>query len=142
MVDKVRPLKIERSGDGTEIDPFPTECDPAEDYLVGRGFSFENSDSYLMEKIGRLIDSKIPDWSEKPTYLVNGELDFLELFNGATQITANRLAKVQMSYDGSLNPTSEVWSIYDTNGTSVLRTVTFTHSFTSYSLTNSVVATT
>lgn len=141
MVDKVKPLKFETSASGTETDYLPTESDPTEDYVAGAGFSFKNSNDYLLEQIGRLTDNKIPDWSEKPTYLANGELDYLELFTTSTQITANRLAKIQMTYDGSLNPTTEAWSIYDTDGTTVLRTVTFTHTFTSNDLTNSVVAT-
>lgn len=46
MVDKVKPLKLESpSLGGTETDPFPTETDPAEDYLACAGVSLGNSDT-------------------------------------------------------------------------------------------------
>lgn len=48
MIDKVRPLKIEKAGDGTEIDPFPTETDPSEDYLASKGIALENSDATII----------------------------------------------------------------------------------------------
>lgn len=44
MVDKVKPLKLETSIDGTEVDPFPREADPIEDFLAAKGLAFENSD--------------------------------------------------------------------------------------------------
>lgn len=49
MADKVKPLKIESSATGgTEDNPYPTETDPAEDYLSCKGISFTGSDNYLM----------------------------------------------------------------------------------------------
>lgn len=72
-----------------------------------------------------------PTNSEKATYLGNGELDYIEFFSSATQTTGNRIAKATFTYDGSLNPTSEVLQLFDTNGTTVLKTVTFTHTFVS-----------
>jgi len=45
MVDKVRPLKIENSVDGTQDDFVQTETDPAEDYIAAKGMAFENNDS-------------------------------------------------------------------------------------------------
>lgn len=51
MVDKIRPLKIERpSAGGSEDDPFPTEADPTEDYVAAKGISFESSDGHLIDR--------------------------------------------------------------------------------------------
>ena len=50
MVDKIKPLKIESAaGGGTETNLFPAEADPTEDYVAGKGISFENSDSRLID---------------------------------------------------------------------------------------------
>jgi hypothetical protein len=47
----VKPLKIEHSSSGgTEIDPFPRESDPSEDYLAGKGIALENLDTFLIQK--------------------------------------------------------------------------------------------
>jgi len=51
LIDKVKPLKIEHSTlGGTEIDPFPRESDPSEDYLAGKGIALENLDTFLINK--------------------------------------------------------------------------------------------
>lgn len=55
MVDKVRPLKIERAADGTQTDPFPIEANPSEDYLTGKGLSIENNDGFLVDKAGNSL---------------------------------------------------------------------------------------
>jgi hypothetical protein len=44
-IDKVKPLKIEDSTNGTEFDMVPTETDPTEDYLASKGIAFENSEN-------------------------------------------------------------------------------------------------
>lgn len=50
MADKVKPLKIENPAlGGSETDPFPTEADPNEDYITGKGFAFENNDDRLLD---------------------------------------------------------------------------------------------
>lgn len=142
MVDKVKPLKIEHSSlGGTEDDPFPVEADPNEDYLAAKGIAFGNDDNFLIEKIGRVILEKLQDGSQKPTYLVNGDVDYIEFFNSSTQITANRIAKVTLGYTTN-NVTSETWVFYDTDGTTVLRTITLTHTYSSNDWTNTTEATT
>jgi hypothetical protein len=71
-----------------------------------------------------------PTNSQKATYLGNGEVDYVEIFSGPSQITANRVARVDMAYDGSLNPTTETWVHYDpADGSTVLKTHTKTHSW-------------
>jgi len=143
-VDKVKPLKLESpTGGGTETDLFPTEADPNEDYIAGKGFSFENLDTHLAEKVGGLLKFTTPDFSFKPTYLGNGELDYVEYFEGATQTTINRRLRVDMTYDGSLNPTVETWAFYNpSDGTSILRTIAVTHTWTGVDLTKSAEVTT
>jgi hypothetical protein len=42
MVDKVKPLKMETSLDGTQDDVNLTETDPKEDYIAAKGVAFEN----------------------------------------------------------------------------------------------------
>lgn len=143
MVDKVKPLKFETSVDGTQTDIYPTEADPTEDYLTGKGFSYENSDDHRSEKIGDLIAHIVPNFSLKPTFLANKEIEKIEYYNGATQTEINRRAIVEMTYDGNLDPTVEVWKIFDTaDGTTVLKTFTITHTWVSNELTKSVEVTT
>ena len=49
MVDKVKPLKIEDTTDGTELDMAPTEANPSEDYLASKGLALENLDTLLID---------------------------------------------------------------------------------------------
>lgn len=79
--------------------------------------------------------------SEKPTFLANGELDNIVFYSSATQVVANRIMDVQMTYDGSLNPTQEVWQIYDTaDGTTILKTITLTHTWVGAEITKTEVS--
>ena len=48
MVDRVKPLKLENTTDGTETNRFPTETDPTEDYLACKGLALENSNGTLV----------------------------------------------------------------------------------------------
>lgn len=52
MVDKVKPLKIEDTTSGTELDMFPRETNPANDYLASKGLALENSDASLIDLNG------------------------------------------------------------------------------------------
>jgi len=79
------------------------------------------------------------DISQKPTYLGNGELDFIEFFKGPTQITANRTT---LAYDVNLNPTAETWLVYKSDGTTVEKTIVYTHTFISADMTKTVMVTT
>lgn len=45
MADKIKPLKIEDAISGTEMDMFPTEADPNEDFVAVKGVAFENLDT-------------------------------------------------------------------------------------------------
>lgn len=48
MVDKVKPLKLEDTIDGTEFDMTPTEANPSEDYIAAKGLALENSDDTVI----------------------------------------------------------------------------------------------
>jgi len=53
MADKVKPLKIESiAGGGAQNDMFPTETNPAQDYLAAKGIAFENSDARIIDLDG------------------------------------------------------------------------------------------
>lgn len=70
------------------------------------------------------------DVSSKPEYLGNGDVDKITFYSSGTQITANRVAQAQLSYSSG-EPSTEVWTIYDTaDGTTVLKTITYTYTFT------------
>lgn len=135
MVDKIKPLKLEDTTSGSSFNFTPTETSPSQDYLATKGIAFENSDSFLIDKIGRELSAKVPTRYAVPTYLGNGEINTISYYNSATFVDANRIAKVTMAYDVNIDPTSEVWVYYDTDGTTVLRTVTFTFSNTSFEVT-------
>jgi hypothetical protein len=141
-IDKVKALKIEEAIDGTEVNPFPVESDPSEDYLSSKGLSFENTDDYIAEKLARLIGFTTPDGSEKYTYNINELISTVEFYITSSQITANRKAKVDITYNVSQMPTTEVWSLYDINGTTILRTITYTFTYTGDNITNVTEVTT
>lgn len=142
MVDKIRPLKMENStSGGTEFNPFPTEADPTEDYISGKGFSFEETDTFLLQKIGRVLLGFEPDNTVAVTYTAGGDIDHVELFNSATQITANRIARIDITYSG-VDPATEVLKVYGTDGSTVLRTLTTTYTYTGVDITSAGQVTT
>ena len=136
MVDKVKPLGLENSSlGGTENVPLPTELDPAEDYLAAKGIALENLDTFRVEKLGRSIVELFPNLYENVTYS-SGKVSIVEYYNSATFITANKLARRDLTSTGS-NLTTEVLVIYDTDGSTVLRTHTWTYTYTGSNLTSS-----
>jgi hypothetical protein len=130
MVDRVKPLGIESSSTGgSEDEQIPTEMNPLEDYVAVKGIAFENSDDFRLEKFKRVILESFPLTTQLVTYLGNGDVDYVEYFNSATQINANRIAKITIGYTSG-DPTSETAIIYDTDGTTTSRTITSTFSYT------------
>lgn len=82
----------------------------------------------------------MPNLSQKPTF--SGiDLTNVEFFEGATQTEPNRRMRVDITYSSN-NPTSEVWKLYDTDGTTILKTVTFTNTWSGFDLTSQTMATT
>lgn len=69
MVDKVKPLKLEDSTSGTELNFLPTEVDPSEDYIAGKGFAFENLDTVYFKKSGS--DIVVKDLTLGTEYTLN-----------------------------------------------------------------------
>lgn len=140
MPDYIRPLKIENpvSG-GTETDFYPTEADPTEDYLAAKGIGFNGDQAFAIDHVGRTLAQKEPFTTFAITYLANGEVDYIDYFNSNTQITANRVYKTTMAYDGNLNPTSATTVIYNTNGTTILRTITETYSYSGADISSGTV---
>jgi hypothetical protein len=128
MVDKVKPLKFEDTTSGTEFDVIPTEADPDEDYVSAKGFAFENLDDYLIEKVGTVIKDKCPTFSEKATYS-GDSISAYEVYETTTQTTINRRVRTDVTYSTGLIST-EVIKIYDpSDGTTVLRTITISYTY-------------
>jgi len=140
MTDLVRPLKIENpSNGGTQTDYAPTEVSVTSDYLAAKGIGFNGDTAFLFDHVGRTLAQKEPYTTFAVTYLANGEVDYVEYFNSDTQITANRVYKTSMTYDASINPLTAVTVIYDTDGSTVLRTITETYSYTGVDITSGTV---
>lgn len=62
MTDRVKPLKIESSPEGTQVDPFPRELNPSEDYIATKGISFEDREDIIIESVAgemRFRDTKV-----------------------------------------------------------------------------------
>lgn len=133
-VDKIKPLKFENPGTGgIETDYLPTEANPTEDYGAIKGIAFENSDDYRVEKLERAILEAYPDASCKVTYTSNNPT-LIEFFITASQITANRIASIDITYSSN-NPATEVLKIYSaSDGTTVVRTITKTYTYSSNNL--------
>lgn len=128
-IDRVKALKLETTIDGSVTDMTPRECNPVQDYLATKGVAFENLDTFLIDKVGRSIVELFPSLYQQVTYVTN-DPTIVEFFNSSSFITANRVARYDLSYT-SFNLTSEVLKIYDTDGSTILRTYTWTHTYSS-----------
>lgn len=75
--------------------------------------------------------------SEKPTYNADGTINYIEFFSTSSQVTANRTFKISLTYDANQQPLTETLLIYSkTDGTSVLKTVTKTYTWSGSVFTN------
>ena len=124
MVSKVKAILGERNGAELEAE----EIAVTSDYLASKGIAFEGLDTYLMEKVGRVLKTTEPDSSQKVTYLANGDVDFLEFFITSIQITSNRISKCAIDYVGD-NASGEIWNVFDNDGTTILKTITRVYSY-------------
>ena len=118
-------------------------------YPVADGLPMDNDPgrtTAITENVQDFINMMCaPDTSSTPTYLANGEVDFVEFFHGPTQIQSNRFARVDMTYNPALDPTTETWTLYDQDlldGTTVKRLVVFTHTWVSSEYTKTTMSTT
>lgn len=109
------------------------------DFLVCGGLSFKNSDDFLLERIGDIIKFKYPRYSYKVNYS-GDNISSVEFYNGIVQTTVNRIAQTTLNYSND-NVTSEQCVIYDsTDGTTVLKTVTSTYTYSGDFVTNVTVS--
>lgn len=76
MVDKVKPLKIEESTNGTGINFGPKEADPNEDFISVKGIALENSDDTIIRGDSGVMKFKDSD--------VTTEVTLEDLLNGGT----------------------------------------------------------
>lgn len=72
--------------------------------------------------------------SSKPTY-TNDEITSIEYYNSHTQVDANRIAKVDITYTND-SISGEIVTYYDPDGVSVFSTETYTYTYTSDNITN------
>lgn len=76
MVDKVKPLKIEDTTNGSSLNFAPKESDPTEDFLAAKGVAFENSDDTTIRGDAGIMKFKDAD--------VTVEVTLEDLLNGGT----------------------------------------------------------
>lgn len=77
-----------------------------------------------------------PTTSQAPIFALDGTLTSVTFYTGPIQIVANRMAKIELTYDIDLNPATETLTLYSlVNGTTILKTVTKTYTFTTGILT-------
>lgn len=72
--------------------------------------------------------------SQKVTYS-GDNISSIEFYVTAAQLLTDRVVKVEISYTSG-NPTSEVWSLYDSDGTTILETRTVTYTYTGDNITS------
>lgn len=152
--DKVRPLKLENPGSGgTEDDMYPTATDPSEDYIVAKGFVFEDNDgrnleldasgNLILTDVGgttqlnqlvndsshRVIDQLVHEVSEN-SYTTNTRNGFLitqSIIWTDTNMTT-KIRQFDMTYNGFLVNTITTQQ-FNTSGT-VVETQVDTYSYT------------
>lgn len=73
--------------------------------------------------------------SFKPTYSA-GKITKTEYYKSHTQIDANRLLKIDITYTGFL-VTQEVWTVYKKDGVTAFNTYTLVHTYTGNDLVKS-----
>jgi hypothetical protein len=94
----------------------------------------------VQDWIDRLYDESE---SEKPTYNSDGTINYVEFFSSSTQTTENRTFRIDMTYNASLEPLTETLKIYSLlDGTTILKTVTTSYTWSSGVLTNKTQVTT
>ena len=71
-----------------------------------------------------------PNFSTKPYYLGNGNIDKIEVYEGSVQTAGYLRAVGQLTYTGD-NVTEEEWKLYDTDGSTLIKTITMGYTFDS-----------
>lgn len=94
-----------------------------------------NGNSAGIALVGKSLLQFGPDTSQKVVYNAQGDVDYIEFYESASQTTGNRKVKAVITYSGS-DPVSETWSIYDSDGTTVVETRTYSYTYTLGNITN------
>jgi hypothetical protein len=90
--------------------------------------------STVQEYINRYNE---PTESQLPAYNGDGTINTITFYSSATQVVANRIFLVGFTYDASLQPLTETWTIYSkADGTTILKTITITYTWVANVLTN------
>jgi len=127
-----------QDADGTEY------MEPIEDSIDTPNVELDSSNNTLVgETIGEFLNRMYGKTvSEKLTYS-GVDVDYVEYFSTSSQITANRLAKVELTLDSELDLTTETIYLYSTDdGTTVLKTITRSMTYSDHNLTNTEQVTT
>lgn len=95
---------------------------------VSEGIAFDRNNTGFVE-FGKSSAYFSPEHSQKVTYS-GDDISYIEFFFSNTQTTANRVLKISINYTLG-EPSSEVWEFFDSNGTSVLETRTYTYTLSS-----------
>lgn len=73
--------------------------------------------------------------SQKPNFNGDGTINYIEYFATSSQVTSNRVAKSQMTYSSGYPATETVYLYSLTDGTTILKTITRTFTFSGDTLT-------
>lgn len=79
MVDRVKPLKIEDTTNGSSLNFAPKEADPFQDYLAAKGLSLRNLDTFLIDDDGNEIQFTDPsNGTKKISDLLDAEQEVFD----------------------------------------------------------------
>jgi len=122
------------------------------DSRVSRGveaYNIKLDDSYLRNTI---VGNNLQAWvdrlyeeseSELPSYNSDGTINYIEWYKSSSQTTANRTARVDLSYGSDGFPNSEQLKFYSlSDGETILKTITRTYFYTNGILINKYQVTT
>ena len=88
----------------------------------------------MQEVMNRL---HLPTLSQKPTYNLDGSLHFVDYYRSSSQVESNRTAQSEITYNANKTVNQEIWRFYShSDGTTVLKTVTKTYTWSGQNLTN------
>lgn len=139
-IDKIKALKFENpASGGTQLDMFPTETNPAQDYLAAKGVSFENldtasirGDSGVITLTTNGVDRTVTDTAGLQTH--TGQFKLVDGTQGVTKVLtsdANGLASWQQTMTANATEVSATATATVNSSTDALITgMTFTPSVT------------
>lgn len=121
----------------TEVDNSTIEY--VSDQLRVKADGINDTHIDFVEKIGDIIKLKYPTYSYKVNY-AGDNISSVEYFNGVVQTVGFRIAQIVLSYTNDF-VTNEDFLIYDTvDGTTVLKTITRSLTYSGDFITNVTVS--